>query len=771
MRDKALSASLRCHTVSATDRPMAPVAETELGRQEAEAACAREPIHIPGSIQAHGHLLAFDTAGLTLTHASADAGLVIGQDVTDAFGLPAARLLPGPMAALLRDRLPASAPGVPVGLGTLPMTDGAVVEAIGHRSTCGHLIVEFELPGAADEMVTQDRGVRDAFARLGRAASTTELSATAAAALRAISGFDRVLIYRFEENWDGVVVGEDGNGRLPSYLGLRFPATDIPAQARRLYEANPLRLIADEAAPAVPIRAGRQGPPLDLSFSALRSVSPVHLDYMRNMGTASSMSVSILRGDGRLWGLACCHHAGPRRVPPATREDCDLVARMFAARVVASEEMEHAQARGRLKGLEGRLIARMTASERMDDGLVAVPTDLLEMAGATGAAVLAGGECKLVGRTPAEGDVRRIADWLAQQDSRDVVETECLSASMPGAEAMAETASGILAISISNLHPNFVIWFRPEVVSTVTWGGQPAKTVDADTGRLGPRRSFAIWAEAVRLRSARWTPAEIDTARDLRGGIISIVLRAAEERAELTGRLERVNRELAAFSYTVSHDLRAPFRHITGFAALLKEQEGAALSERGRRYVGTIAEAAETAGRLVDALLNFSQMGRSSMVPVQFDPAMLVAEVQRALETEIAGRPIDWRIAPMPAMQADPVMMRQVFQNLLSNAVKYTRGRDPAVIEVSARIEGGEFVCTVRDNGVGFDMAYVHKLFGVFQRLHRAEEFEGVGIGLANVQRIVERHGGRIWAEGALGQGAAFHFALPMRGIPAGKAG
>ncbi len=159
------------------------------------------------------------------------------------------------------------------------------------------------------------------------------------------------------------------------------------------------------------------------------------------------------------------------------------------------------------------------------------------------------------------------------------------------------------------------------------------------------------------------------------------------------------------------------------------------------------------------------------MVPVQFDPAMLVAEVQRALETEIAGRPIDWRIAPMPAMQADPVMMRQVFQNLLSNAVKYTRGRDPAVIEVSARIEGGEFVCTVRDNGVGFDMAYVHKLFGVFQRLHRAEEFEGVGIGLANVQRIVERHGGRIWAEGALGQGAAFHFALPMRGIPAGKAG
>jgi light-regulated signal transduction histidine kinase (bacteriophytochrome) len=180
-----------------------------------------------------------------------------------------------------------------------------------------------------------------------------------------------------------------------------------------------------------------------------------------------------------------------------------------------------------------------------------------------------------------------------------------------------------------------------------------------------------------------------------------------------------------------------------------------------------ITEAAETAGRLVDALLNFSQMGRASLAPVEFDPAALVAEVRRAMEPDLARRRVAWRVAAMPPVRGDPTMLRQVFENLLSNAVKYTRGREEAVIEVGCEPAGDEFVFAVRDNGAGFDMAYAHKLFGVFQRLHRAEEFEGIGIGLANVRRIVERHGGRAWAEGEPGRGAAFFFTLPRGGPPA----
>ncbi|MDO9714095.1 ATP-binding protein [Paracraurococcus lichenis] len=737
--------------------------------------CDREPIHIPGSIQPHGHLLAFAGVDLGLMHASAAAEAVLSTSIATAFGQPIERILAGRPTEALRDglgRLPATGP---MQFGRFRTASGAAFQAIGHRSPDGRAVLELEAeaegdgPGAEATLEALYPGVRDAFARLGRAASVELLATTVAAAVRQITGFDRVLVYRFEPNWDGTVIAEDGNGRLPSYLGLRFPASDIPAQARHLYEVNPQRLIADADYVPVPIRSAQLGPPLDLTFASLRSVSPVHLEYMRNMGTPASMSVSILRGDGRLWGLVSCHHAAPRRVSFAARNACDLVAQMFAVRVAAREEMAQAEARARLKGLEGRLLARMTAVGRLEDGLLAVPQNLLDLTGAAGAAVLTEGGCALAGYTPSEAEVRRIAAWLQERGVGEVFETSFLASLLPGAEALADTASGLLAVSVSRIHPSFVLWFRPEVVRTVSWGGDPRKPAEAAPDRLHPRRSFAVWAETVKQRSLPWGAAEIAAARDLRSAIVGVVLRTAEERAALTGRLEQVNRELAAFSYSVSHDLRAPFRHIVGFAELLREREGEKLSDRGRRYIDTIAQAAETAGRLVDALLNFSQMGRTALVPIEFDPAVLVAEVRQALEPEQADRHIDWRIAPMPAIWADPAMLRQVFQNLLSNAMKYTRDRDPAVIEVGCATGEAEIEFHVRDNGAGFDMAYVHKLFGVFQRLHRAEEFEGVGIGLANVQRIVERHGGRIWAEGRLGEGAVFHFTLPRRGASAAE--
>lgn len=485
------------------------------------------------------------------------------------------------------------------------------------------------------------------------------------------------------------------------------------------------------------------------------------------MGTPASMSVSVLRGDGRLWGLISCHHACPRIVGYAARNACDLIAQMFAVRVAAREGLAEAEERGRLKALEGRLLGRMAAAPRFADGLAAAPQDLLGLAGASGAAVLTDGACVLLGETPGEPAVRRIAEWLTERQVRDCHATACLPDELPEAAAFAGRASGLLAISISGLHPSFVMWFRPEVIRTVTWGGAPGKLAGPEPGRLSPRHSFAAWAETVRNRAEPWSPAQLAAARDLRAAVVGIVLRAAEERAELTSRLERVNSELAAFSYSVSHDLRAPFRHIVGFAELLREREGPRLGPQALRYIATIVEAAETAGRLVDALLNFSRMGRAALTPLVFDPATLVEEVWQALAPDREGREVEWQLGPMPPARGDPTMLRQVFHNLRSNAIKYSRGRAPARIGVTCRAEPGQLVFSVTDNGDGFDMAYAHKLFGVFQRLHRADQFEGIGIGLANVKRIVERHGGRAWAEGAVGQGATFHFSLPDAGAAA----
>ena len=280
--------------------------------------------------------------------------------------------------------------------------------------------------------------------------------------------------------------------------------------------------------------------------------------------------------------------------------------------------------------------------------------------------------------------------------------------------------------------------------------------------RLHPRKSFDAWKQQVRLRSLPWRPAEIDAARTFRNAIQNIVLRRAEERAQLTSQLRATNRELESFSYSISHDLRAPFRHIVGYAELLSERERN-LDKTSSHYLRSITDSALAAGRLVDDLLAFSQLGRASLQFGKVDLNKLVAEVRRSIAPDVEGRTINWKVGALPHAWGDSAMLRQVFQNLIANAVKYTAPRARAEIEISGEDLGDAVRCRVRDNGVGFEMTYVGKLFGVFQRLHRTEDFEGTGIGLALVKRIIDRHGGAIEAQGAVGKGASFAFTLPNR--------
>ncbi|WP_267425204.1 ATP-binding protein [Methylobacterium sp. GC_Met_2] len=733
-------------------------------------ACDREPIHVVGSVQPHGFLLVLDPPSLTVVQASANAPAeaVVGMALDAVFPH---------LAAIVRRHLDDA--GQQTGaayLRTVTLTSDAArltYEVAAHRVD-GLVVLELEEVDAAATDLGLDvltPRLRTFVERLHAARGVEELCQLVAEDIRAVTGLDRALVYRFDRDWHGTVLAEDGNGALPSYLDLRFPASDIPAQARELYRRNRMRIIPDAGYAPVPIRpaATPSGKPLDLSQSVLRSVSPVHVEYMRNMGTMASMSVSILI-DGALWGLISCHNAEPKRVPLHARNACDVLTQIFALQLSARERGAQAEQRLALGQVQARLLGFMAEEDSFVDGLLNHPDDVIALVNAAGAAVVTADRCRLMGTTPDERDVRAMYDWLsARGDTDEVYGSEALSEAIPGAEAYADRASGLLAISISKKYASYILWFRPEVVRTVKWGGNPVKPAVPDPqggpDRLHPRKSFEIWKETVQGRSLPWSVPEVEAAKDLRASVLGIVLRRAEELAAMSEELQRSNKELEAFSYSVSHDLRAPFRHIVGYSNLLKTREGQNLSEKGRHYVDTIIEAALSAGTLVDNLLTFSQMGRHALNKNSGEMNPLVDEVRRKVERDVApGRAVRWEVGALGRVYADPFMLRLVIENLLSNAVKYTRDRPEAVIEIGRLPpQDGEAVFFVRDNGVGFDMAYVDKLFGVFQRLHRVEEFEGTGIGLANVRRIVERHGGRAWADGRLGEGATFTFTLPLR--------
>jgi len=733
--------------------------------------CDREPIRIPGSIQPHGYLMCLQEPSLRIVQYSANLPALLQRTPDDLAEEPLARHLGD---ALVQDLVHAlevdTVTEMPYLLGNYlvgPEEAGfGRFNALVHRHD-GRLILELEASANADPrrfpMIYPM--VRIFVSRLQDAGSIKELCQLAAEEMRRITGFGRTLVYRFDAAGHGEVLGEDRDEAYTSHLGQWFPASDIPRQARELYLLNRIRVIPSASYDPVPLLAlpdqVSDARPIDLSYCVLRSVSPVHLEYMRNMGTLASMSVSIVV-QGELWGLISCHDMQPRNVGFEVRTACEHLGQILSLQVEAKQDRQDIRHRLELRSILVSLLASLTDDKGSLGGLLDAEVDLLRFANADGAAIVHNDECRTVGRTPDIPQVQALAGWLLNH-GKPLFSCEALVEVYPAAEEFAEVACGVLSVSISQVHRHLVIWFRQEVAQTIDWAGDPRKggVVATPSGRLHPRQSFDTWRQIVRGRCLPWRPGELDAAEQLRHALLAIVLKRAEEMAELAGELGRINKELEAFSYSVSHDLRAPLRHISGYADMLIDNEHEVLSERGKRHLVHVKDAARFAGELVDALLNFSKMGRTALRKMPVDLNEVVRDFIKEISFDHPNRRIQWEIGPLPVVHADVVFMHIALRNLIGNAVKYTQGKDPACVSVTCEESPDDYTIKVADNGIGFNMKYVNKLFGVFQRLHSAEHFEGTGIGLANVRRVVERHGGTVSAQGELGSGATFSFTLP----------
>ncbi|GAA4129574.1 hypothetical protein GCM10022215_42270 [Nocardioides fonticola] len=574
--------------------------------------CDREPIHIPGAVQPHGVLLALEEPSTRIVMASANLAELLGVPVEEALGRTLADLVGSGAAerviahldAVRGEPLTLALPHVdadPEGRGSLR---GEWVEIAVHRSA-ERIVVELE-------QVTDDAGMlsylsaRSAMARLVDARSVSGLADRLAQEIRSVTGFDRVMVYRFDQDWNGEVIAEDKRSDLNSFHGLHYPATDIPAQARRLYTVNWIRLIADisyRPVPITPVLDPATAAPLDLSFSTLRSVSPIHLEYLANMGVTASMSVSLIV-DGQLWGLIACHHySGPHRPGHEARAAAEFLGQISSQMMAERERSDQREALFRGQTLLAELTTTMVASG--DDVLTTLVEHpaTREMIGAGGVGLFYNGELMSAGNVPPPEAMFRIARALRRSDG-EAASSHHLASLDPELGAYADTAAG--AMIVGSADDRWFAWYRPEMPRVVDWGGDPANAKlyerEGEEVRLSPRKSFDKWREVVRLQSHQWTPGDHDLANAVRAHTAGLLLLRARGPIAVAESLQRtmvtdVVREVAGYEVASRYLPAAEYQLGGDWWDLLELEDG-----RVAFVVGDVA------GHGVDAVAAMTQI-------------------------------------------------------------------------------------------------------------------------------------------------------------------
>ncbi len=528
--------------------------------------CDREPIHIPGAILPHGAMLVLDPATLEILQAAGDTTQLLGKPIAELLGLSVEAVFSTSQTEHLRTLVGRFDLTKPRHLldPVLRIDPSLPLDASMHRSG-ETLVLEFEAADMDDRFAADPlAGVQEMIEGFDESPSLQALCQLAAERVRRVAQYDRVLVYRFMQDESGWVIAEAREPHLEPFLDLHYPAADIPQQARALYVKSWLRLITQvdyAPAPLVPENNPRTGKPLDMSYAILRDVSPVHRQYLRNMGIDASMSISIILG-GKLWGLIACHHYSPRLLPRHLRAVCELFGSMFSLQLESREKGEQLEERLASRMVLQNLMLNLASTDDYATGLTQQSPNLLDyihggeagMDGTRrgGVAVCVKGQLTFLGITPSETEIESLVVWLDSHMHRSdgTYTTDRLGEMWLPAKAFANVASGILVISVSPDPSDYIIWFRPEMITDVHWAGAPVKQIESgpDGDRLVPRHSFELWKETVVGRSVQWTRADHDAAFDLRISLLHVVLRrikaAARERKAASDRDQLLMAEL-----------------------------------------------------------------------------------------------------------------------------------------------------------------------------------------------------------------------------------
>jgi light-regulated signal transduction histidine kinase (bacteriophytochrome) len=499
--------------------------------------CERELIHLAASIQPHGVLLVIDENSFRVLQATTNVDLMLGV-AHDALVEQALSKLSPALDQQVRQSIAASDLSVPVPVQCVLTLKTGRREFAGHvhRHAAGGLILELEPIGQGVAPVAQS-GVDeqtllallgDTVQQFSNASSINVLADAAVQRYRELTGYDRVMVYKFDPDGHGKIIGEARNPRLDSLLGHHYPSSDIPQRARELYIRNRVRVLVDvnyQPVPLMPRLHPATGLDLDMSLCALRSMSPLHLQYLKNMGVTATLVISLVR-QGRLWGLIAAHHYSPRNLTGSVRAAAEMLAEVLSTRIAAIENYAHAQVEILARRLEQRLIEATSTEGDWRLALFRNPHTLLQPLDATGAALFCDDTISTAGEVPSTPELRRLLLWVDERtDGLHPFSSSSVAASNPEFDSLTPIASGVLAVKLSTSKPDYLMWFRKEQLLTVTWAGDPSKPlIGNDPMELSPRRSFAAWAEIVRGTALPWSSAELALARAIGAALIDIIL-------------------------------------------------------------------------------------------------------------------------------------------------------------------------------------------------------------------------------------------------------
>ncbi len=711
--------------------------------------CEREPIHIPGSIQPNAVMLAADAATFAILAYSTNVDEILPAGAAPVVGRPLAAVLPPPFVETIRTRVASGTLDDGRSLRRtlkLALESGPRPYYVVAHAHAGRVIVELErAPEQPEDFGEASQADTElAVARLRAAETLTGAARIAALEIRALTGFECVLVYRFDADWNGEAIAEDKDPAWSrSLFGLRFPASDIPAQARALYTKAKSRFVIDRDCVPVPLLAAPEAgnAPIDLSFAQHRTLSPIHLEYQRNLGVNGSMSVSILV-ENRLWGLMIGHHRQPHYVAPETRAAATVLTDAFAMRVQEIESRALWAERQEHLDVERHLIRALTRAEDFVSALTAGPVTLLDLFGATGASIVSGERVTLIGRTPPDALVQGIAGWLRQRV--DPAETSFASSAFtrdfPEAAGQREIASGCLAVFVGEARETLLLWFRPEVPSTVTWGGDPRKPVLAGSGPVAvlPRRSFERWVEERTGYAAPWAAWQVSLAESLAAAVDGVVLRQRRKIDELTGLLAEQKKLLVQkdiLTREIDHRVKNSLQIVSSFLQMQRRQ--IADADARQAFADTSARVMSVA-RVHDSLYQAERIEEvdlgQTIENLCNDLAGIAGDGHAVDLTAEAGLMVPYRKG---------VALSLIMTELVTNAFKYgARAPGEGRVEVSVTALGpGSVQLRVCDDGGGLPDGWEARP-------------RGTGLGMKLIRAMLEQIDARL--EVANSPGACF---------------